>query len=113
MSEPTDAPEDFEAFWRKFLADHPSSANRWAHVTALVAATAGLAIAARSRRIVPLALGASAAALLAVGGHPVFQGDRPKNFGHPLWAARAFVRLCARTVTGRATRELEALRADT
>lgn len=106
----SDEPEDFEAFWRKFLADHPSAANRWAHVGAMAAATAGLTLAARSRRLGPLAIGGAAAALLAVAGHPIFQGDRPKNFGRPLWAARAFVRLCARTVSGRAARELEQLR---
>lgn len=105
----SEEPEDFEAFWKKFLADHPSAANRWAHVGALVAATAGLAFAVRARRVGPLAVGAGAAAFLAVAGHPIFQGDRPKNFGRPVWAARAFVRLCVRTVSGRATRELEAL----
>ena len=41
----------------------------------------------------------------------MFQGDQPKNFGKPLWAARAFLRLCGRTVTGRAERELADMQA--
>jgi hypothetical protein len=98
--------QDFEAFWRKFLLDHPSPANRWAHVAALVAGAGGAVWAARRRSIAPALLGATVAAALAVGGHPVFQGDRPKNFGKPLWAARAFLRLCARTVNGDVTQEL-------
>jgi hypothetical protein len=40
----------------------------------------------------------------------VFQGDQPKNFGRPLWAAPAFLRLCVRTVSGRAEQELAEMR---
>jgi hypothetical protein len=105
--------QDFEAFWKKFLSDHPSAANRWAHVGALVAGAGGLAWALRSRSISPALKGAALAAALAVGGHPVFQGDQPKNFGRPLWAARAFLRLCVRTVSGRAEQELAEMRVAT
>src|SRR4051794_38626339 len=101
-----DTDQDFEAFWKTFLSDHPSPANRWAHVAALAAGAGGAVWALRRRSSGPALLGAAVAAALATGGHPVFQGDRPKNFGRPLWAARAFLRLCARTVTGRADREL-------
>jgi hypothetical protein len=107
----TDSDEDFEAFWKKFLSDHPSAANRWAHVGALVAGAGGVAWALRSRSISPALKGAALAAALAVGGHPVFQGDQPKNFGRPLWAARAFLRLCVRTISGRAEQELAEMRA--
>jgi len=98
--------EDFEAFWKKFLADHPSALNRWAHVAALVAGTSGVLIAMRRRSMRPLVVGIGAAAALATLGHPIFQGDRPKNFGQPRLAARAFLRLCFRTVTGEAALEL-------
>jgi hypothetical protein len=101
-----DAEHDFEAFWKKFLSDHPSAANRWAHVGALVAGVGGAVWALRRGAIGPALGGAALAAALAVGGHPVFQGDMPKNFGRPAWGARAFLRLCARTVTGRAAEEL-------
>ena len=107
-----DADQDFEAFWKKFLADHPSRANRWAHVAALVAGAGGAVWAIRRGSVAPAILGAVAAGALAVGGHPVFQGDRPKNFGRPLFAARAFVRLCVRTVDGSADTELAQLRAE-
>ena len=101
-----DAEQDFEAFWKQFLADHPSAANRWAHVGALAAGIGGAAWALRRGSIAPALAGAALAAALAVGGHPVFQGDMPKNFGRPLWGGRAFLRMCVRTVTGSATREL-------
>lgn len=107
-----DTDRDFEAFWKKFLSDHPSKWNRWAHVAALAAGTAGAALAIRRRSIRPAIVGGAMAAAFAVGGHPLFQGDRPKNFGNPRFAARAFLRLCVRTVTGRATEELAAMRAE-
>jgi hypothetical protein len=108
----TDSGGDFEAFWKKFLSDHPSSANRWAHVAALVAGAGGVALAVRRGSIAPAVVGVAIAGAFAVGGHPVFQGDRPKNFGKPVWAARAFLRLCARTITGRAEAELAEIRAE-
>jgi len=46
-----DPDRDFEAFWKQFLSDHPSAANRWAHVGALVAGAGGVAWALRSRSI--------------------------------------------------------------
>src|SRR5262245_45591305 len=101
-----DSEQDFEAFWKKFLGDHWSAANRWTHVAALSAGVGGVALAVARRSAAPALIGAGAMAALAAGGHPIFQGDRPKNFGRPLWAARAFLRLCARTVTGAASREL-------
>jgi 2-hydroxy-palmitic acid dioxygenase Mpo1-like protein len=104
--------QDFEAFWKKFLADHPSAMNRWAHVAALAAGAGGVGWALLQRSKGPAIVGLSLAAALAIGGHPVFQGDWPKNFGRPLWAARAFLRLCARTLTGRAGVELAAIHAE-
>jgi hypothetical protein len=106
-----DTDPGFEAFWQSFLADHPSAANRWAHVAALVAGVGGFGWALRSRSLAPALTGAALAAAFAVGGHPVFQGDMPKNFGKPVWGARAFLRLAVRTVSGRAARELAAIRA--
>jgi hypothetical protein len=107
-----DEPQDFEAFWKKFLGDHPSAWNRWAHVAALGAGAGGVALAVARRSAWPLLIGGGVAATLAVGGHPLFQGDLPKNFGRPLWGARAFVRLCLRTVSGEAARELAAMAAE-
>jgi hypothetical protein len=109
MRRVTETDQDFEAFWQSFLADHPSAANRWAHVGALVAGAGGLGWALHRRSLSPVLAGAAVAAALAVGGHPLFQGDMPKNFGRPVWGARAFVRLCVRTVSGSAARELAAI----
>ena len=105
------ADDDFEVFWEKFLQDHPSALNRWAHVAALAAGAGGVTVALSQRSLRPLFFGLGAAAALATLGHPVFQGDRPKNFGQPRFAARAFVRLCVRTVTGAASLELAQLAA--
>jgi hypothetical protein len=108
---PTDFP-DFEAFWAKFLADHWSSGTRWMHVAALVAGATGAFSAWRSRKVWPLGAGAALAGVLAYSAHPLFQGDRPKNFRHPVWGTRGVLRLCLRTVAGTAGAELDALRAE-
>src|SRR5262245_33702157 len=102
---------DFETFWRKFLSDHPSSVNRWMHVAALAAVAGSAALALRTRSPLPLVIGIGVGSALAVVGHPLFQGDWPKNFGQPAYAARAFLRLCLRTIDGRAARELAEIRA--
>lgn len=94
------APASFEDFWLSFVADHKSARNRWAHVAGLTAGALGLGVAVARKSPVPLVLGAAAFAAFAVFGHPVFEGNRAKNFGRPVFAARAFMRLCLRTVTG-------------
>lgn len=48
-----DNEHDFEAFWKKFLADHPSAMNRWFHVAALGAGAGGLAFALARRSVLP------------------------------------------------------------
>src|ERR1700744_3867891 len=105
MSEPT----DFEEFWQAFLSDHRSPANRWAHVAGAAGGLLGLATTLASRRPAPLLLGAVAFAAFAVGGHPIFEGNRAKNFGRPWFATRAFARLCVRTVSGTVSGELDRL----
>ena len=47
-----------------------------------------------------------AGAALAGGSHYVIQGHGPENLGHPLWGARAFLRLCARTALGTVAAEI-------
>jgi hypothetical protein len=50
--------------------------------------------------VLPVLAGGAMAAVLAIGAHPVFEGNTAENLGRPRWAARAFARLCLRTVTG-------------
>lgn len=95
-----DAPQDFESFWTHFLGSHTSAAVRWCHVAGLACGLGGAALALRSRRLTPLLIGGGAFAALAVFSHPVFGGNWPENFGRPRWAARAFLRLSARTLSG-------------
>lgn len=95
----TDPPQDFETFWPQFLANHQNPLVRWAHVAALGCAIGAVSAARRGRLGRAVVLGGTAAAL-AVGAHHVLDGHGPQNFGQPLWAARGFLRLCARTVTG-------------
>jgi len=106
IPETNTAPASFEDFWLAFVADHQSAQNRWAPVAGLAAGTLGLGVAIARRSPVPLVLGVAAFAAFAVGGHPVFEGNRAKNFGRPVWATRAFLRLCFHTVTGSIDAEL-------
>lgn len=91
--------QDFEEFWAHFTRSHQSPAVRWCHVAALGCGALALRAALRRRPGGALALGAVAAAL-AVGAHYVVEGKGPENFRRPLWAARAFLRLCTRTALG-------------
>lgn len=103
MSEPA----DFEAFWEQFLRSHHDPLLRWCHVAALGCGVAALGAARRRRPLLALTLGGAAAAL-AVGSHHALAGKGPENLGRPLWGARAFLRLCLRTVSGRIEDEVRA-----
>ncbi len=104
---PTPFP-DFEAFWRHFMTSHRSAAVRYCHVAALGCGLLGLGMALRKRRLWPAVLGAGGFAALAILSHPLLTGTWPENFGHPVWAARAFLRLCRKTVTGSIYEDLPA-----
>ncbi len=96
----------FEQFWPHFLSSHRRPVTRFMHVAALGAAAVGMYAAVRRRRLSPLLIGGAAAFTLATAAHPLFEGNTPQNLGRPLWAARGFLRLCVRTVTGRISAEV-------
>lgn len=93
-------PETFEQFWPHFLSSHRQPLTRWLHVAAVGVGTIGVIKALRQRRLGPALLGTAAGAALALGAHPLVEGNRAENGGQPLWAARALLRLCARTISG-------------
>lgn len=101
--------EDFEAFWPHFLESHRNPAVRWAHVAALASLLIGLRRARKQRRLFPLVAGGAVAGALAVFSHPLLEGEWPQNLGRPRYAARGFLRLCLRTVSGRIEDDLAAL----
>jgi hypothetical protein len=100
---------DFEAFWPHFLANHTNPMVRYCHVAALGCGLLGAGMALRKRRLSPLLRGVGAFAALGILSHPVFTGHWPRNFGYPQYAARGFLRLCIRTVTGAIHEDLAAL----
>lgn len=93
-------PQDFEAFYLHFLTSHTRAVTRWMHVAAVGAGVTGVMVALAKRRPGPAILGIGAGVALAVGAHPLFEGNTPQNAGRPLWAARAVLRMCYRQVTG-------------
>ena len=105
-------PKDFESFWPQFLNNHQNPWVRWAHVAALGCGIGAL-LAARRGRVARAITFGSAAAALAVASHQVLDGHGPQNFDRPLWAARGFLRLCARTVSGRIQDDLDKLNTPT
>lgn len=100
---------DFEEFWPHFLSSHSHPATRWAHVASVFFAVRGVAKAVRKRSIFPLIKGALISSAFATLSHKFIEGNRPQNFGRPLWATRAVLRLCVRTVTGSIKAEIENL----
>lgn len=111
MSDPSPRFETFEQFWPHFLSSHRKPSTRWAHVAAMGVGAAGALLALRYRRVWPAIAGFSAASAMAGGAHTIFEGNTPENANRPLWAARAFTRLCARTITGAIKAEVEGLEA--
>ena len=101
--------ETFEQFWPHFLSSHRKASTRWAHVGAAALGLAGVAAGLQKRSLWPLVAGAGGAVALAVSAHPLFEGNTAENLGHPLWAARAVVRLSLRTITGSIRVDLEQL----
>jgi len=99
---------DFESFYLHFLGSHTRPITRWMHVAAVGAGVLGAATAIATRKALPLVAGAGAAAALAVGAHPLFEGNTPQNTGSPLWAGRAVLRMCLRQVTGAIEADLAA-----
>lgn len=102
---------DFEAFWRHFLSSHTDPLVRACHVAGLLCGALGLFEALRRRRLWPLLLGGGAFAGLAILSHPLLTGHWPENLGHPLWGARALLRLCARTLDGSIDKEVAEMEA--
>lgn len=100
---------DFESFWNHFLKSHQNPATRWAHVAALAVGVLAVRRAIKKRSLKPLLLGGAAFAGLAVLSHRLLDGTWPENFGEPVFATRAFLRLCMRTVSGRVHEDLAAL----
>ena len=98
---------DFEDFWLHFVSSHTRESTRWAHVAALATGAGAIAIAAQRRSIRPLLIGVGISAALAMGSHPLLEGKATETFGHRAWAARAFLRLCFRTVDGTIYADLE------
>src|SRR6187402_406948 len=88
--------DDFESFYLHFLGSHTRPATRWMHVAGVGLGVLGAAAALATRRPLPAMLGGAAAAALAVGAHPLFEGNTAQNGGRPLWAARAVLRMCVR-----------------
>lgn len=105
-------PKDFESFWPHFLNNHQNPMVRWAHVAALGCGIGALLAARRGRVARAVAFGGVAAGL-ALASHQILDGHAPQNFGRPLWAARGFLRLCSRTVSGRIQDDLDQLNTPT
>ena len=79
------------------------------NVGAAALGLAGAAAGLQRRSLWPLIAGAGGAVALAVGAHPLFEGNTAENLGHPLWAARAIARMSLRTITGSIRADLEQL----
>lgn len=92
--------KDFEEFWPHFLSSHQNSLTRWMHVAGVASGAGGIVAALVLRKKWPLFVGAGMFGALALGAHPLVEGNHAENLGRPLWGARGLLRMCFRTVTG-------------
>lgn len=75
---------DLDAFWLHFVRSHTKPATQWMHTAGVLTFCGGIAAAVVLRSPWPLLLGGAAFAGLALGAHPLFEGNVPENTGQPL-----------------------------
>jgi len=103
-------PKSYEEFWPYYVSQHLHPATRAIHVAGT---TAGLACAAAAAlTLSPLLL--AAAPVVGYGAawtsHFTIEKNKPASFGHPLWSARADMRLLWKTYGGRIADDVGAVR---
>jgi hypothetical protein len=96
----------FDDFWIFYVQQHKNKLCRTLHVTGTTVAMALVATALVKRRATPLLLAPIAGYGLAWAGHLIFEKNLPTTFSHPVWAARAGLKMWLLTVTGQMDAEL-------
>ena len=104
------APTSYEQFWPYYVSQHLHPTTRRIHVLGTLAGLGCVVLAAVLRRA-RLTL---AAPLLGYGpawfSHFRIERNKPASFGHPLWSARADLRLLRRYMDGTLGRDVSAVR---
>lgn len=106
-TQPADRFDSFDDFWRYYLREHASGANRALHV---IGTSAGLTLAAYAiarRRPTLLLLALLTGYGAAWAGHFLIERNRPATIGNPLWSLRADLKMLALTMCGRIDSEME------
>ena len=106
-SRESNRPSCFADFWRYYLGEHASGANRALHVIGTSAALAMLSAGMVRRRPLLLLL----APLVGYGpawiGHFLIERNRPASFRNPLWSLRADLKMLLLAARGGLRCELQ------
>lgn len=102
--------DNFDAFWYHFVGSHKKPATQWMHTAGVAAFCAGIATSVARRSPWPFVIGGASFAALAVGAHPLFEGNWPENTGQPIFGIVANFRMAFHTLAG--TMPLEIARAE-
>lgn len=84
---------DFEEYYRKYLQEHRHPWNRRLHLTGWVAGASVTLFALPLAGVFALPLGVGVGLALALAGHRFVEKNRSLVFDHPLWTARADLRM--------------------
>lgn len=92
--------QDFDAFWAHFVRSHTKPGTQWMHTAGVALWCAGIATSVVRRSPWPFAAGSALFAALAVGAHPLFEGNWPENAGQPLYGILGNFRMAWHTLRG-------------
>ncbi|MGH7047621.1 MAG: Mpo1-like protein [Stellaceae bacterium] len=96
----------YAEFWRHYLGAHRDRRTRALHYVGTSGALAALVAATASRDWRWLIAAPLVGYAFAWSGHLVFEHNRPKTFGHPLWSLASDFRMLGTFACGRLGAEL-------
>lgn len=99
------ASRTFEEFWPHYVRLHSRRETQEIHAIATVACGACVVLGLALRRPGMFLVGPAIDHLLAQASHRLYQGNATKPWRHPLWHARAELRMCRLVVGGRMAAE--------
>jgi hypothetical protein len=99
--------DDFDAFWEHFVRSHTRPGTQWMHTAGVAVWCGGIAASVVRRTPWPFVVGSAAFAALAVGAHPLFEGNWPENAGQPLFGILGNFRMAWHTLRGTMAAEVE------
>jgi hypothetical protein len=99
--------QSFEDYWPQYLSEHTKRGTRLLHALGTGGALASLTAAAVKKDARYVALAAALGYGPAWFSHIAIEGNKPTSLSHPLWAARANLKMCQKMLAGEIEEEYD------